>query len=74
MRLGDPFFSMFLPVFDIENDRLGLAVAWQAPEGSAIIPHNPDEEKVKNEDELAEDEKTEEPEMTISKLIHKQIV
>ena len=72
VRLGDPFFSAFLPVFDIENDRLGLALAWQAPDGSKIIPHNPNEEKkVEDKDE---DEESEETELTISKLIHEQIV
>jgi len=36
VRLGDPFFSSFLPVFDIEMDRLGLGLSWQAPSGSAL--------------------------------------
>jgi len=34
IRLGDPFFSSFLPIFDVENDRLGLALAKQALDGS----------------------------------------
>ena len=27
-RLGDAFLTSFLPVFDVENDRLGLAKSW----------------------------------------------
>ena len=28
VRLGDPFFTSFLPVFDVEHDQLGLAISW----------------------------------------------
>ena len=30
VRLGDPFFSAFLPVFDVENQSIGLAVSSRA--------------------------------------------
>lgn len=30
IRLGDPFFSAFLPVFDVENDQIGLAQSARA--------------------------------------------
>lgn len=33
IRLGDPFFSSFLPVFDVDNDQLGLALAARALDG-----------------------------------------
>ena len=38
VRLGDPFFVSFLPVFDVENDQMGLALGWQAPTGSLMTP------------------------------------
>ena len=30
VRLGDPFFASFLPVFDIDNDQIGLAMSARA--------------------------------------------
>lgn len=30
VRLGDPFFSAFLPVFDVDSQKIGLAVASRA--------------------------------------------
>ena len=33
VRLGDPFFAAFLPVFDSENEALGLAVSARALTG-----------------------------------------
>ena len=38
IRLGDPFFVSFTPIFDVENDQLGLAVGSGAPDGTAITP------------------------------------
>ena len=38
IRLGDPFLSAFLPVFDVDNDMLGLAVAARALPGTAMNP------------------------------------
>ena len=38
IRLGDPFFVSFTPIFDVENDRIGLAINSQAPQGSKITP------------------------------------
>ena len=37
IRLGDAFFSSFLPVFDVENESIGLALAARAPEGSVKV-------------------------------------
>lgn len=34
--LGDAFFTSFLGVFDVKNDRLGLAVSSRAPPGGEI--------------------------------------
>ena len=36
VRLGDPFFTSFLPVFDVANDQLGFALSWRAPEKSSM--------------------------------------
>jgi len=36
VRLGDPFFASFTPVFDVDNDQIGLGLSTRAPEGSAI--------------------------------------
>jgi hypothetical protein len=36
IRLGDPFFSAFLPVFDVENDMIGLAQSARALIGTAV--------------------------------------
>ena len=36
LELGDPFFAAFLPVFDVENELLGLALASRGIEGSSI--------------------------------------
>lgn len=33
VRLGDPFFSGFMPIFDTANQSLGLAVSARAQEG-----------------------------------------
>ncbi len=38
IRVGDPFLSAFLPVFDVDNDQLGLAIARRALPRSAITP------------------------------------
>ena len=37
IRLGDPFFVSFVPIFDVENDQLGLAKNRNAPERSTIL-------------------------------------
>ena len=46
LEIGDPFFSAFLPVFDVENELLGLALASRAVEGSSIelVVTDPDED------------------------------
>jgi len=36
LELGDPFFSAFLPVFDVDNEMMGLAIASRGIEGSTI--------------------------------------
>ena len=36
VRLGDVFFSAFLPIFDVESDMLGLAMNSRALEGASI--------------------------------------
>ena len=36
VRLGDAFFSAFLPIFDVESDMLGLAVNSRALDGVTI--------------------------------------
>jgi len=43
IRLGDPFFVSFVPIFDVDNDRLGLAMNVNAPERSSITPVEADE-------------------------------
>ena len=37
IRLGDPFFVSFVPIFDVENNQLGLAMNRNAPERSTIL-------------------------------------
>ena len=36
IRLGDVFFVSFYPIFDIDNDQLGLAKSKRASEGTKI--------------------------------------
>ena len=36
IELGDPFFSAFMPVFDADQDLLGLALNALAVEGSSV--------------------------------------
>ena len=36
IQIGDPFFSAFLPVFDVDSELLGLALAARGVEGSSI--------------------------------------
>ena len=35
VRLGDPFFAGFLPVFDVDNDQIGLGLSARATDGVA---------------------------------------
>ena len=37
IRLGDPFFSSFLPVFNVDKDMLGLALSARSYPGSAMV-------------------------------------
>ena len=41
IRLGDPFFSAFLPVFDIEQDQIGLALNARAYENVSVTDWTP---------------------------------
>lgn len=41
IRLGDPFFSAFLPVFDVDNDMIGLAQSARALPLTAVNPGAP---------------------------------
>ena len=41
IRLGDPFFSAFLPVFDIDNDQIGLALNARAYENVSVTDWSP---------------------------------
>ena len=41
VRLGDPFFGAFLPVFDVENDQIGLALNARAYEGVSVTDWTP---------------------------------
>ena len=41
IRLGDPFFSAFLPVFDIDNDQIGLALNSRAYENISVTDWTP---------------------------------
>ena len=49
LELGDPFFSAFLPVFDVDRELMGLAIASRGTEGSSITfappvdPEDPDD-------------------------------
>lgn len=65
VRLGDAFFSAFFPVFDIENDLVGLALNSQALEGSSItqvVTPTPPQPPALLEHEASPDhEKTEDP-------------
>ena len=36
VRLGDPFFVSFAPIFDIDNDQIGLGKSVNAPEGTSV--------------------------------------
>ena len=53
IRLGDPFFAAFLPVFDVENEMLGLGVGARALPGVtmelAVVPTPPSTTRVKAE-------------------------
>ena len=39
IRLGDPFFASFLPIFNVETEELGLAMNARAYEGSSITEY-----------------------------------
>ena len=46
IRLGDPFFAAFFPVFDIDNDQIGLAKSIRAQTGvakTAVVTPTPEE-------------------------------
>lgn len=54
IRLGDPFFVSFAPIFDIENDQLGLVKSKRAPDGTKITtsPLNESELEISKDDGL----------------------
>ena len=37
VRLGDPFFSAFLPVFNVTSEMVGLALSARALDGVAVV-------------------------------------
>lgn len=51
--LGDPFFSEFMPVFDADQDLLGLAPNALAVSGSYVTYVGPDEEEETLEEVMA---------------------
>jgi len=36
IQVGDPFFAAFLPIFDADNEMLGLALAARGIDGSSV--------------------------------------